>query len=134
MSKTVVLDKEYATLWYYPETHIVHHQFHKFIYGAPFREVLETGLKVFAEKGAHKWLSDDRKNSALPTEDLVWGLEDWSKRTFDAGWKYWAIVMPDKIAGQLNMNRILKQYIERGLTVQVFEDSDEALRWLESVQ
>ena len=131
--KLTILDTEYATLWFHPEAKIVHHQFHKFIYGEQFRNVLEKGLEVFMEKGATKWLSDDRKNSALPTEDMEWGLNDWNPRVFGAGWKYWAIVIPDKVVGQMNIDRLMKENIERGLTAKVFDDLDEALQWLESV-
>jgi len=133
MTQTTVLDTDYATLWFYPETKVVRHEFHRFIYGPEFRNVLNTGLELFKKDGANKWLSDDRKNSALPTEDLTWAMEDWAPRVFDAGWKYWAIVMPDKVAGQLNMNRFMKRYIDNGLTIQVFSDADEALKWLEDI-
>lgn len=132
-SPTTILETDYATLWYYPEEKIVRHVFHKFIYGQEFRQVLEKGLEVFQQHGAQKWLSDDRKNSALPTADLEWSMQDWFFRAFNAGWKYWAIVMPDKVVGQMNMNRIMKRNIEMGLTIKVFEDPDEALKWLESV-
>ncbi|MBZ0307623.1 MAG: STAS/SEC14 domain-containing protein [Anaerolineae bacterium] len=133
MSKETILDTEYATLWYYPESKIMHHVFHKYIHGQEFRQVLEKGLEVFKERGGQKWLSDDRKNSALPTADMEWGLKDWNPRVWAAGWRYWAVVMPDKVAGQMNMNRLMKENIEMGLTIQVFDDADEALKWLESV-
>lgn len=133
MSRLTLLDTDYATLWYYPEDKIVRHEFHRFIHGAPFREVLEKGLEVFQQNGAGKWLSDDRKNSSLTSEDLAWSTQDWSQRCMTAGWTHWAIIMPDKVVGQLNMNRILKEYIDRNLVVRVFEDPDEALEWLKSV-
>lgn len=41
--------------------------------------------------------------------------------------------MPDKVAGQMTMNRILKQYIDVGFQVRVFDDVDEAFEWLKSV-
>lgn len=133
MSKITILDKEYVTLWYHPESKIVHHQFHKFIYGDKFREVLEKGLEIFKQYGATKWLSDDRLNSALPAADSKWGLEDWNPRVFAAGWKYWAVVVPDKVAGQLNINWLMRENIAHGLQVKAFDDADEALKWLESV-
>jgi hypothetical protein len=129
----IIIDTEYVTLRFHPEKKIMHHTFHKFIYGEEFRNLMNKGYEVFKANGAQKWLSDDRANSALPTEDLMWGFEDWFPRVWAAGWKYWAIVMPDKIAGQLNMNRIAKRYIDQGLNVQVFSDPDEALKWLETV-
>ena len=132
MSKTTVLDTDYATLWYYPEQKIVHHVFRKFIYGQEFRQVLEKGLEIFKQHGAQKWLSDDRNNSALPKEDGEWGVNDWSPRVVAAGWKYWAIVMPDKIAGQMNMQRFIDTYAKLGVTIQIFDDPDEALDWLKA--
>jgi len=133
MSRTTIIDTEYATLWYYPDLKLVHHVFHKFIHGQEFRNVLEKGLEVFKEHGANKWLSDDRKNSALPKEDSEWGIQDWNPRVMEAGWKYWAIVMPDKFVGQLNMQQFIDMYSELGLTIKIFDDAEEALTWLKSV-
>lgn len=132
MTKTIKLDTNYATLWYHDDEKIVHHKFHKFIYGQQFRDVLENGLKIFKEEGASKWLSDDRENSALPAEDGAWAMNDWSPRVLDAGWKYWAIVLPEKNIGQMNMQQFIDSYSPLGLTVRVFSDPDEALKWLES--
>ncbi len=133
MSKTTIIDNEYVTLWHHPEDKIVHHHFHKFIHGDTFREVLLKGLEIFREQDACKWLSDDRDNSALPKDDGIWAITEWSPQVMEAGWKYWAIVLPDKVLGQTNMNQFMKHYIEQGLVVTVFEDPDEALVWLKSV-
>lgn len=133
VTDTPIIDTEYATLWYHPDTKIVHHVFHKFIYGEEFRSILNTGLEAFKLHGAQKWLSDDRKNSATPTADLEWSMQDWFPRAFNSGWKYWAIVMPDKVAGKLNMQRFMKTYAELGLTIEIFDDPDEAMTWLVSV-
>lgn len=134
MSAITILDTDYATLWYHPEHKIVHHIFHRFIYGDKFREVLEKGLEVFQQQGANKWLSDDRHNSALPKADSEWGLNDWNPRVFAAGWKYWAVVMPDKVAGQTNLDWLMRENIKHGLTIKAFEDPDEAMAWLQSVE
>ena len=134
METQVIIDNEYATLWYHPEAKTVHHQFHKFIHGDAFREILNRGIEVCATFGAHKWLSDDRHNSTLTKEDGEWAIVDWSQRVFAAGWKYWAVVLPDRKIGQTNLNLFMREYIARGLEVRVFEDPDEALKWLESVE
>jgi hypothetical protein len=130
MTKNTIVDTEYATLWYYPENKIVHHKFHKYIYGEEFRQILEKGLEIFKQHHAQKWLSDDRNNSALTPEDSEWGINNWSPRVVGAGWKYWAIVMPDKVVGQMNMQRFIEIYAKQGVTVQIFDDPDEALTWL----
>jgi hypothetical protein len=133
MQATVISDTDYATLWYHPDKKIVHHQFHKFIHSKEFRHVLEQGLEIFEQNGAQKWLSDDRMNSALPIADSEWGQKDWFPRVFQSGWKYWAIVMPDKVAGKMNMQRFIDAYSTQGLTIDIFDEPDEALKWLESV-
>ena len=50
MNKITISDTEYATLWYHSDAKIVHHQFHKFIHGDEFRQVLEKGLEIFKAK------------------------------------------------------------------------------------
>ena len=132
-TKTTISDTEYATLWYYPDPKIVHHRFHKPIKGEEFRQVLLKGLDIFRQNGAQKWLSDDRLNASLPVEDSDWGQQQWFPQVFAAGWKFWAIVLPDKVFGRMNMQNFIKAYSEQGLTIEVFGDMDEAMKWLEAV-
>ncbi|MCA9904111.1 MAG: hypothetical protein KC547_09655 [Anaerolineae bacterium] len=133
MKKDTILETDYATLWYYPDNKIVHHQFHKFIHGDRFREVLSKGLEIVETDGAQKWLSDDRNNSTLTAADSAWAVDVWTPRVMAAGWKYWAIVLPDKVVGKMNMQRYIEMNAELGVTIDIFDDADEALQWLESV-
>lgn len=126
----VLLDTEFATVWYHPDGKIVHHQFHKPLAGEPFREVLNTGAQMFEKHGARKWLSDDRANGALHPDDSAWAMNEWSPRVVKAGWEHWAIVMPEQVLGKLNMKRFINMYSDLGVTVRVFSDPDEALAWL----
>lgn len=95
MNKKVEIENEYVTLWYYPDAKIVHHKFHKFIYGEQFREALNKGFDIFIQNKATKWLSDDRNNNALPSDDVKFATEDWAPRVIKAGWKYWGLIMQD---------------------------------------
>jgi hypothetical protein len=131
-SPMTVLDNEFATVWYHPDEKIVHHKFHKFIYGQAFRDVLIRGADIFEQYGANKWLSDDRNNSALPAEDSDWAIQNWNPRVLKCGWTHWAVVMPQKVIGQMNMRRFVQMYSELGVTVKAFTDPDEALAWLKS--
>ena len=133
MPKITVLDNERATLWFHPEPGIVHHQFKKYVYGDDLKTVLNQGCDQMRTNGATKWLSDDRNNSALRSEDTEWVQNDWTPRVLAAGWKYWAIVLPQNVIGQMNMKRFIDLSAETGVKVQVFDNPDEALRWLESV-
>jgi hypothetical protein len=127
-----IIDNEAATLRFHPQTKIVHHQIHHFVYGAQFRDLLEKGLEVFVAEGAQKWMSDDRKNGPLNATDGNWAETVWGPRVIAAGWKYWAIVLPEKILGEMNMRVWIDLYLKKGVTVKVFSDPDEALRWLEA--
>jgi len=128
----VIWDNEYATLVYHARHKIVHHTFHKPLVGTVFREVLDRGADIFERRGANKWLSDDRSNSALHPDDGKWAMEVWSKRTIAAGWKYWAIVMPDAALGKANMRRFIREYGDQGVEVNVFGSPEEALGWLKN--
>ena len=131
MSPMTIIDNEYASLWFHPTNKIVHHQFHQFVHGAHFRQILERGAEVFEQNGSQKWLSDDRDNSALLQEDSQWAIDVWQPRVMNAGWKYWALVMPKKVVGKMNMKQFVEMYRDQGITVEVFEEADQALQWLE---
>ena len=91
---------------------------------------MTRGVELFERHGASKWLSDDRGNGALHPDDGKWAMEVWSNRTVAAGWKYWAIVMPDAALGRANMRRFIREYADRGVDVKIFENPQEALEWL----
>jgi hypothetical protein len=130
MSATTIIDNDYATLLYHPDKKIVHHTFHKPIGGEPFRQVLLAGLNTLKANGAQKWLSDDRANSVLPPEDAEWGTTVWFPQVKAAGWKYWALVVPNDVKGRINMAEFVESYFEQGIRIMVFTDPEEALKWL----
>ena len=130
MVKKTILENNYASLWYYPKEKIIHHKFHKYIFGDMFREVMTKGADIFIEKGCTKWLSDDRNNWVLKQEDVDWGDVNWGPRVIKAGWKYWAIILPDKVIGKMNMKILIDYYLKKGITIDIFEDVAEALQWL----
>jgi len=130
--RTTVLDTPQVSLWYYPEDRIVHHQIKQFISGQPFREFLLAGTRLFELHRAEKWLSDDRKCPVVRPEDIDWGDAEWFPRTAAAGWKYWAIVRPQKLVGQAVVKELSEKYARQGVTSQWFEDPADALWWLQT--
>lgn len=132
MPPITVINNEYATLVYQPEQKIVYHTFHKPLTSADFRLVLNTGAELFAKHHACKWLSDDRGNSALSPEDSEWAMKDWFPRVLQAGWKFWALVVPEDIMARMNLKQFVDSYFEQGLRIMVFTDPKEAMEWLES--
>jgi hypothetical protein len=127
----VLIDNATVSLRYHPMKRIVHHEFKQFVRSEPFREVLEKGLEAFQTYGACKWLSDDRRNTAITPADAEWATRNWAPRVMAAGWKYWAVVMPENVIGQMNMKRWIQTYAEQGVTARAFTDPDEAMEWLE---
>lgn len=133
MTAVLIEDNEHATLWYHPESKIVHHEYKKFMQGDDFRAFLLKGTQTMKENGATKWLSDDRMNPVLSKDDLAWGQTNWFPQTVEAGWKYWAIVQPKSLFAKLDMIKLVKQYAQFGITAQFFQSPEDAMTWLESV-
>src|SRR5664279_354688 len=100
-----LIDTEAAGLFFHADTNIVHHEFRRFVYGAELRDVLEKGLALLKEHGSRKWLSDDRRNGPLKAADAEWCKTHWFPQVHAAGWKHWAVVLPDGAVGQMNMRR-----------------------------
>jgi hypothetical protein len=126
----IIFDSEYITVVYHPETKIVHHTIHKTVPFPILTAATDAGTEALARYGANKWLSDDRKNTALSQESLEYALSDWGARTVKAGWKYWALVVPTAFSGRLDMTRLVEHCYNLGVRVMVFTDPEEAYNWL----
>ncbi len=132
MDSEVIYDSPYATLWYHPESKIIHHKIYKFSKAEEFLTFINLASNTLAEKGAKKWLSDDQSVLLVEKEGDTLNTEKWSKKTIEAGWKYWAIVKPKHVISQINMEKMVKYYNSLGITAKFFTDVDEALHWLEN--
>lgn len=133
MATETIIDNEFITMWYHHDTQIVHHVFHKFMYGEELRAALETGIEQIKKNGSNKWLSDDRFYTAIPKEDTEWGLANLAPMAISAGWKYWAIVLPKSTAGKMSFNRLIEKYKNLGVTAKIFANTNEAMAWLKSI-
>lgn len=129
----VIFESELVTLRYYPKEKYVYHIVHKDLTGKALHDVLNRGTATLAKHGATKWLSDDRKNGPLSEEDALFGLQDWGPRTAAVGWKHWALVVPESIAGRASMATFVDAYFNLGVHVVIFTDPEKARAWLVSV-
>ena len=132
MPTQTVIDDEYVTLVYYHEFGIVHHQFHRFVSGEHFRGALMQGCELLRQNHGTKWLSDDRGNSALTPSDSLWGDTVWSPAVIAAGWKHWAVILPEAHVGKINMKQWVERYRSRGINARLFIDPDAAMDWLKA--
>jgi hypothetical protein len=126
----VLIDTESARLVYYPRLKIVHHELRRFMRAPEIREVIEKGLEVMCAENAVKWLSDDRENGPLPPEHMAWSEASWAPRAIAAGWRFWAVVLPRKVLGAMNMKRRIEKYSKFGVVVASFASPERALDWL----
>jgi hypothetical protein len=133
MSVITLLDNPSAKLMYHPEEQIVHHQFHKGLDSETLRLVLNTGIDLLREHRAVKWLSDNRAIGPHEEDDRKWINEVWLPKVLTAGWKYWALIVPDDVKGRQDMSSYIQLFYENGVRVMVFTDVQAAKKWLISV-
>lgn len=128
-----IFDTKYASLYFHPATKIVHHRFHKDLDSEHLHRVLNTGVELLQKRGAVKWLSDNRAINAHSPEDTNWINSVWLPNAINAGWKYWALVVPDDFIARLNMKEFVDSFYDMGVRIMVFVDPDKAMAWLETV-
>jgi hypothetical protein len=68
----------------------------------------------------------------MKDEDLAWGMGTWFPQTAQAGWKYWAIVQPEKVIAQMNMETLVENFAKGGIVAKFFSDPDAAMKWLDT--
>lgn len=134
-SPIVLIDNEYITVQYLPDKKTIYHLIHKPVGGQILRDALNAGTEALRKYGASKWLSDDRKNvGGLSEEDREWGNNDWNRRTIEAGWKYWALIVPQEIVAAGSMTPTIDFLYELGLRMMVFSNYEAAWAWLDKMK
>lgn len=134
MSQNILVDNEYITIIYLPDKKMVYHTIHKPVGGQIFRDALNVGTEALKKYKVCKWLSDDRKNGPLSAEDANWGFDDWNRRTIEAGWKYWAVVVPEKLAAAGTLSKTIMDLSRLNLRMMVFTNLEEAFKWLDRME
>lgn len=128
--RQIVLKNDHITLWYYPELKIVHHQMVQAPTSKEFRELLDKGAETLERFRAIKWMSDDRGNTLLRPDDEQWADKEWLPRVLRAGFKFWAIVLPEAAIGKLNMQRLAAQHGRHGILSRIESMPGPAFNWL----
>ncbi|HOV14394.1 MAG TPA: hypothetical protein PK771_08935 [Spirochaetota bacterium] len=132
MGTITVIDNEKMSLWFHEESKIIHHKIKNVLNTKEFEDLLSKGADYIEKYKAKKWLSDDRDNIVISQEANEWGDKVWAPRVIKAGFSYWAVVVPIKAMGKLQMSMFIKEYKKRGVTVEIFDDVDHAIKWLEN--
>ncbi len=132
MPAETVFDDEYMSLWYYPETAIVHHRIKGYLPQGGFRKLLGASAELLERHRATKYVSDDRDNVVVDPEDIRWADDNWYPRVVKAGLKHWALVLPSTMVGTLQAKSILETRRRQGLDVESFGQLEDAMAWLRS--
>lgn len=130
LAREVVFESEHMSVWWHPEQRLIYHQMHKYCLGEAFRAGMTAGTQAMQRHRAISWLSDDRLNGPLPDDDEQWAGAHWFHQTKAAGWKYWAMVLPERAVGKLNVKRFIEVSRKRGIEAQSFVTPAPALEWL----
>ena len=134
MNELSLLDTKWAQLYYDPDTGIIHHHLTPEIESHHWQPLLSAGYKTLKEKGATKWLSDNRAMvNPIKDEDNAWIYGTWLPETMAAGWRYWAIIVPDEIAAREMMVDFINEFFAKGLRIMVFSQLEAGMAWLEAV-
>ncbi|MEM6529023.1 MAG: hypothetical protein AAF653_12065, partial [Chloroflexota bacterium] len=126
-------ENEHVVMYYHEDTRIVHHKYQPTIKGEFIREQLTMGVELLKEHGANKWLSDNSLFNNLPEEDNQWIINDWFPEALQAGWKYYALVVPEDDMGKMNMVQFTSTFTSMDIAARVFVDADRAMEWLVAI-
>jgi hypothetical protein len=132
MTTLTILNSPCAQLYFNEDTRIVHHHLNNSIDSKSLRDVLNGGIEALKKYNATKWLSNNKEIDPLSDADNEWVNTSWLPRAVAAGWKYWALVVPDSLKARMNMRDFVEVFYNQGVRVMVFTEVDEAMHWLEA--
>ena len=132
MAKVILYASEYITVEYHPDDKLIFHQVHRPIgkQSKILKEALNAGTEAMKKHGIHKWVSDDRRNDALDPDLETWGNTVWIPKTIEAGWKYWANVVPEDIHAAGSLVPAIEGLHKFGLKMRVFVEVEDAFKWI----
>jgi len=130
MDRTVIIESDEIIVWYHADQRMIHHQMRGYCYDEPLRAAFQAGLAAMTKYKAQKWLSDDRANGPLSLEDEAWVFHTWGPSAVAAGWKYWALVLPERVVERMNVPRFVELSRQGGITARVFTELEPAFDWL----
>jgi hypothetical protein len=136
MDNIMVYDSEYITIEYWPDKRLIYHTVLQPLstHVDVFKEALNAGTDALQKYKICKWLSDDRKNDTLTQEGTQWSFNEWQPRTLKAGWKYWAMVVPQSLAAAGTLMPVIDVLFELGLRMMVFTTAEQAIAWLDEMK
>jgi hypothetical protein len=133
MTTTTVLSNKYFDLLFHEDTKIIHHIYKPLMSSDQLKELLSAGTDLMEKYRSTKWISDNRQLvNTFSDEAAQWVNNVWLPRTVKAGWKYWAMVVPDSVIGRADHIKYVESFHNTGIWVTVYTTVEPAMDWLES--
>ena len=131
-----ILENEFISILYYPEQKIIAHTVHQPISNMQLMEAMKVASNFLVENNVSKWLSDDRKNGPIENDiaEADMDYKEYNQRMIDAGWRYWANVIPTSLEAAYTLTPVMEEMHDMGLQMNVFTSYDEAFDWLCTVE
>lgn len=132
MSATTILSNRYYDLLFHEDIGLIHHIYKPPMSSDQVAELLSAGTDLMEQYGATKWLSDNRQLvNAFSDEVAEWVNNVWLPRTINAGWKYWAMVVPESLIGRADHVKYVESFHDMGIWVTVHTEVEPAIKWIE---
>lgn len=130
-NKTTVISNRYFDLFFYEREKIIHHVYKPPMSSAQLKDQLTTGTQLLRESGATKWISDNRQVvNTFDAETTDWVNNVWLPETVEAGWKYWALIVPEAVAASTDHIKFVESFYNSGVWVTVWTNFEEAYEWI----
>lgn len=125
------VDNEFYTAWYVPDYSMIRHVWHQHCKGETWRNIMTLAADAFVGHNCFKWLADDRKFlGAMTPEDWAWAEVNFAKRCREAGWKYFAMVLPDSGMAKVSIRAVCNAFSANGIETEAFTDYVKAYVWI----
>ncbi|WP_415381385.1 hypothetical protein [Halosimplex sp. TS25] len=102
----------------------------EYVSGQTFRDACGALLDAIKQNNASKSLTDTRSINAHDAEDQEWLQNDWMPRATDVGLEYTAIVHPDSVISEMDVENMMDGTEPSGVKSLLSSDMDEARQWL----
>ncbi|GFZ76038.1 hypothetical protein GCM10008018_21860 [Paenibacillus marchantiophytorum] len=104
-----------------------------FVTGDQYRDPLLKGLQLMEDNNSCKFISDIHDLGVISQDDQDWFVKNWITLATKSGLKYFAVVHPAKMIGQISVRKMESNAGEFPFQYLQFHDIDEAKTWISSI-
>ncbi|MFC7139186.1 hypothetical protein ACFQMA_04955 [Halosimplex aquaticum] len=130
MSAETIEDTKNYTIEWDDDIGAVVFTWDEYVSGQTFRDACEALLDAIKRKNASKSLTDTRGVNAHDAEDQEWLQNDWMPRALDVGLEYSAVVHPDSVISEMDVENMMDGVEPSGAKPLLTSDMNEAREWI----